>query len=79
MTDVNVTDLRQNLPSYLERARRGEHIRVTSRGEVIAEISGPKAAEDEAELIRKRLRGSVVQYDSPTEPAHAPEEWAAQQ
>lgn len=79
MTDVNVTDLRQNLPSYLERARRGEHIRVTSRGEVIAEISGPKASEDEAKLIRRRLRGSVVHYESPTEPAHAHEEWAANQ
>lgn len=79
MTDVNVTDLRQNLPSYLERARRGEHIRVTSRGEVIAEISGPKASEGEAELIRRRLRGSLVHYESPTEPAHAHEEWAAHQ
>lgn len=79
MADVNVTDLRQNLPSYLERARRGEHIRVTSRGKVIAEISGPKASEGEAELIRRRLRGSVVHYESPTEPAHAHEEWATHQ
>jgi antitoxin (DNA-binding transcriptional repressor) of toxin-antitoxin stability system len=79
MADVNVTDLRQNLPTYLERARRGEHIRVTSRGEVIAEISGPKASDDEAELIRRQLRGSVVHYESPMEPAHAQEEWAAHQ
>jgi prevent-host-death family protein len=79
MTDVNVTDLRQNLPSYLERARRGERIRVTSRGAVIAEISSPKAAEEEAEFIRKRLRGSVAHYELPTEPAHALEEWAANQ
>jgi prevent-host-death family protein len=79
MTDVNVTDLRQNLPAYLERARRGERIRVTSRGAVIAEIKGPKATEEEAELIRRRLRGTVLQYDSPTEPAHAPEEWTVNQ
>lgn len=79
MSEVNVTDLRQNLPSYLERARRGERIRVTSRGEVIAEISGPKAAEEEAELVRKQLRGTVIHYESPTEPAHADEEWAANQ
>ena len=79
MADVNVMDLRQNLPSYLERASRGERIRITSRGEVIAEISRPKAAEADAELIRKQLRGSVVHYDSPAEPAHAPEEWAANQ
>lgn len=79
MTDVNVTDLRQSLPYYLERARRGERIRVTSRGAVIAEISPPKAAEEEANLIREQLRGSVLHYDSPAEPAHAPEEWAANQ
>lgn len=79
MTDVNVTDLRQNLPSYLERARRGERIRVTSRGEVIAEISGPKAAAGEATLLRKQLHGSVVHYESPTEPAHSPEDWAINQ
>jgi prevent-host-death family protein len=75
MSNVNVTDLRQNLPSYLERARRGERIRVTSRGQVIAEISGPKAAEEEAEIIRKRLRGVVMNYESPVEPAHLEEEW----
>ncbi|MGA7541386.1 MAG: type II toxin-antitoxin system prevent-host-death family antitoxin [Steroidobacteraceae bacterium] len=79
MGDVNVTELRQKLPSYLERARRGERIRVTSRGEVIAEISGPRAAEEEAELIRKQLRGTVIHYKSPTEPVHTEEEWTANQ
>ena len=79
MSDVNVTDLRENLPAYLERARRGERIRVTSRGEVIAEISAPKAAEEDAELIRKQLRGAVLQYESPTAPAHTEEEWTANQ
>jgi prevent-host-death family protein len=75
VSEVNVTDLRQNLPSYLERARRGERIRVTSRGEVIAEISGPKAAKEEAEIIRKRLHGVLMIYESPTGPAHTEEEW----
>ncbi|HUN73510.1 MAG TPA: type II toxin-antitoxin system prevent-host-death family antitoxin [Steroidobacteraceae bacterium] len=79
MGDVKVTDLRENLPSYLERARRGERIRVTSRGEVIAEISAPKAAGEEAEAIRRQLRGTVVHYESATEPAHAEEEWTSSQ
>jgi len=79
MSNVNVTDLRENLPSYLERARRGERIRVTSRGEVIAEISAPKAAEEEAEVIRKQLRGTVLHYELPIEPAHTEEEWTAGQ
>ena len=79
MTHVNVTDLRQNLPAYLERARRGERIWVTSRGAVIAEIMSPKATEEEAELIRRRLRKTVLRYDLPAEPAHAPGEWTANQ
>ena len=79
MGDVKVTDLRENLPAYLERARRGERIRVTSRGEVIAEISAPKAAEEEVEAIRRQLRGTVVHYESATEPAHAEEEWTSSQ
>lgn len=79
MSDVNVTDLRQNLPAYLERARRGERIRITSRGEVIAEISSPKATQQEAETIRAQLRGSVLHYEAPTEPAHDPKEWAVNQ
>jgi prevent-host-death family protein len=77
VSDVNVTDLRQNLPAYLERARRGERIRVTSRGEVIAEISPPKATQREVETIRSQLRGSVVHYELPTEPAYDPKEWSA--
>jgi prevent-host-death family protein len=79
MVDVNVTDLRQNLPAYLERARRGERIRVTSRGAVIAEITSPKATEEEAVLIRRRLRRTVLRYDSPAEPAHPPDEWTLNQ
>jgi len=79
MVDVNVTDLRQNLPAYLDRAHRGERIRVTSRGAVIAEITAPKAADEEAELIRRRMRGSVLRYDLPDAPAHAPEEWTVNQ
>jgi len=74
---VNVTDLRQNLPTYLKRVQRGERIRVTSRGEVIAELAPPKASAEEAARARKRLRGSVVRYDRPLEPAVTPEEWSA--
>ncbi len=77
MADVNVSDLRQNLPAYLERARRGERVRVTLRGAVIAEITSPKATGEEAELIRRRLRRTVLGYDLPAEPAHAPDEWRA--
>lgn len=75
MARVNVTELRQNLPAYLARARRGERIRVTSRGRVIAEIMPPAAAADEVRGARARLRGSVRRYDRPLEPVIDPGDW----
>jgi prevent-host-death family protein len=75
MTDVNVTELRQNLPAYLEKARRGQRIRVTSRGRVIAEISPPAAAADESREARALLKGSLRRYDRPFAPASEPAEW----
>ncbi|HEY5204322.1 MAG TPA: hypothetical protein VIJ63_06965 [Roseiarcus sp.] len=79
MTDVSLTDLRRHLPAYLDRARRGERIRATFRGGVIAEIASPKATDEEAELIRTRLRKTALVYDLPTEPAHASDEWTLSQ
>ncbi len=38
MRDVNVTELRAHLPSYLRQVAEGEEIRVTQRGRVIARI-----------------------------------------
>jgi prevent-host-death family protein len=75
MAKVNVTELRQNLPAYLAKVRRGERLRVTSRGRVIAEIAPPVAAKDQAQAARERLRGSVLRYDRPLEPVIEPEEW----
>ncbi|HEX6317806.1 MAG TPA: type II toxin-antitoxin system prevent-host-death family antitoxin [Burkholderiales bacterium] len=75
MADVKVTDLRQNLPAYLARVKRGERLRVTARGKVIAEIVAPSASASEAEAARARLRGSVVRYDRPLDPVFDPSEW----
>jgi antitoxin (DNA-binding transcriptional repressor) of toxin-antitoxin stability system len=77
--NVNITELRQNLPAYLKRVRQGERIRVTSRGQVIAELAPPTAMAEEAALARKHLRGSVLRYDHPLEPAVPPEEWTVNQ
>jgi prevent-host-death family protein len=73
--DINVTELRQNLPAYLARVRKGERLRVTSRGKVIAELTPPAASKSESEEARKRLRGSVLRFDRPTDPVFDPEEW----
>lgn len=75
MKQVNVTELRQNLPEYLARVRRGERVRVTSRGKVIAEISPPSVSPDEAEAALRRLRGSVLRFDRPFDPVFEPDEW----
>lgn len=77
MADVKVTELRQNLPEYLARARRGERLRVTSRGKPIAEITPPGATPSAATEARARLRGSVLRYDRPLDPVIAPDEWEA--
>jgi prevent-host-death family protein len=77
--NVKVTDLRQNLPSYLKRVRNGERIRVTSHGQVIAELTPPATLPEEAAGARKRLRGSVLRYDQPFEPADAVESWSVNQ
>lgn len=75
MADVKVTELRQNLPEYLARARRGERLRITSRGKPIAEIAPPGTAPSAAAEARSRLRGSVLRYDRPLDPVIAPDEW----
>lgn len=77
MKHVNVTELRQNLPAWLEKVRKGTRIRVTSRGTVIAELSPPGATAEEARAARALLKGSVRRYDRPLEPAFAPAEWDA--
>ena len=75
MISVNITDLRQNLPAYLEKARKGQRIHVTRRGKVIAELSPPTASRDNASTARALLQGSVLRYDRPLEPAVDPQEW----
>jgi antitoxin (DNA-binding transcriptional repressor) of toxin-antitoxin stability system len=75
MVSVNITDLRQNLPAYLDKARKGQRINVTVRGRIIAEISPPRPSSDEVRTARALLKGSVVRYDRPFEPAVEPHEW----
>ncbi len=75
MKEIRVTDLRQNLPAYLARVRRGERIKVTSRGKVVAELGPPAPSPDEVGGARARLRGSVRRYDRPLEPVNDPSEW----
>ena len=63
MQDINITELRKHLPSYLKRVACGEQIRVTSNGKVLARIV-PEA--DPAASARGRLealRGTLMVGD----------------
>lgn len=53
MPKVKITELRQNLPTYLARVKAGETVEVTVRGRVIARIV---PEEDRQAAARKRLR-----------------------
>jgi len=75
MKEVNVTELRQNLPGYLAKVRRGERIGVTSRGKVVAELAPPVSPPDMVAAARARLRGSVRRYERPLDPVVDASEW----
>jgi antitoxin (DNA-binding transcriptional repressor) of toxin-antitoxin stability system len=74
MEEVTVTEFRQNLLEYL-MANRGHRVRITWRGQLIAELSPPSASSTEANAARARLRHSVLRYDSPLESIIHPDEW----
>jgi len=76
MSQVPVTELRQNLPAWLGRVRKGARLAITSRGKVIAELSPPANQQaTAADAARAFLRGSVLRYDRPFDPAFEPDEW----
>jgi prevent-host-death family protein len=75
MADINVAELRQNLPAYLAKVRQGARVGVTSRGKVIAEIVPPSVDEATQAAVRARLRGSVMRYELPLDSVLPADEW----
>lgn len=75
MNDINVTELRQNLPAYLAKVRRGARVRITLHGKVIAEIIPPSTDKATEAAARERLQGSVTRYERPFDPVLATDEW----
>ena len=67
--EVNVTELRQNLPTYLAEVRKGREIEVTSRGRVIARIvaGGDDRQEARARLLAARKNCVVGDVVSPVD------------
>ena len=68
MSNVNISDFRANLLNYLQKARDGEELTITSHGEVLATILPPinkreKAKKTLSALAKTALIGDIV---SPT-------------
>lgn len=64
---VDISELRQNLPAWLERVRVGEEVFITEHGAVIARLVPPTEARIEARraLEELRLRARVGDVESP--------------
>jgi prevent-host-death family protein len=56
MPKVNITELRQNLPSYIARVQKGESVEVTVRGKVIARIVPEENRQAAARKWLRKLR-----------------------
>ncbi len=75
MITVPVTTFRKHIPDYLSKVQKGEDISLTSRGKVVARLLPPLDERQSAQEQLAALRGTVLKYDDPFEPAVAPEEW----
>jgi prevent-host-death family protein len=71
MRQVGVRELKASLSAILHAARRGEPIRVTSRGRAIAEIVPPGTAADDDHLRALIADGRLVP-PARARPARAP-------
>lgn len=60
MESVTVTEFRQNLASWLDRARRGEEFAVTDRGSVIARVLPAVSRQAAARERLASLRGRLI-------------------
>lgn len=59
MAKVKITELRQNLPTYLAKVQAGESVEVTVRGRVIARIVPEEDRQAAARRRLKQLRGKA--------------------
>jgi len=65
VSKVSITELRQNLPAYLARVRKGDEIQVAVHGKVIArivpEVDATQAARRRLLALRKKAKlGDVI-------------------
>jgi len=60
---VDINEFRSNLLKYLEMARSGEQISVTSNGKVLATITAPLPEKDSAKKRLKSLSKTAKIHD----------------
>lgn len=75
MEPINVTELRQHLPSYLGKVQQGEEIQVSLHGRIIARIVPVR---DEAAAARQRLLAMQKQCSLGDIISPSGEEWNAE-
>lgn len=75
MEQINVTELRQHLPSYLGKVQQGEEIQVSLHGRIIARIVPVR---DEAAAARQRLLAMQKQCSLGDIISPSGEEWDAE-
>lgn len=76
MQGVNITELRNHLPKYLDSVTKGDEIYVTSHGKIIARILPPLDLHQEAKAQLQHLR-QMCKVGDVTSAIH--EEWTAEQ
>lgn len=61
MLEVGIKELKDGLSAYLRRVARGEHVRVTSRGEPVADLIPAQPAKGEdPELLQLEAEGKIT-------------------
>ena len=60
MQQVNVTELRSNLPQYLQKVRKGVELQITSHGKSIARLIPEHGDVEEAKKRLLELRGTMI-------------------
>lgn len=73
MKTVGIKDLKNNLSAYLREVRRGTHILVSDRNEVVAELHEPGAVYTSAEEGGNLILAEWIAKGNVTPPTHKKE------
>lgn len=72
MTTVGIRELKAKLSEYLRKVRRGQVVRVTDRGKVVAEIRAPakeKHLSPDMAGLRRLIERGIVSEGGPNDPS----------